>query len=344
MELESRGVNEFNDRLATKVNTVLLIIHIGLLAMFAMLHAPIMVIVNVFSILTYIVLYKVLKISQVIFVIVVYIEILVHMLFATVCMGWDCGYQLYCFSLLPIIYHTEYLAKKNGGKTTFPNIISLIIMLCFIFSRIHTLTYKPVYDTLDDATMLVLFSTNIVMIFGFIMGYMGMYVKMTLNVEGRLLRSATYDELTGLPNRYKMHSEFLDIKDDEDVSIAIMDIDDFKNVNDTYGHGAGDKVLKEVASVLKSIQNERTIVSRWGGEEFLVVCKGAGQTKHLQEIMEEARKTVQELTIIYNSIDIKVTISAGVTGREAGELLETTVRRADEMLYQAKSSGKNKVI
>lgn len=126
------------------------------------------------------------------------------------------------------------------------------------------------------------------------------------------------------------------------VSFIFLDIDDFKKINDTYGHLAGDEVLKSVAEVIKHSVRDGDTVARWGGEEMAITLIGATETDACRKA-EEIRKKVEALKFP-NNPDLKVTISAGVATAVVGKSFDETLDCADKALYKAKETGKNKVV
>lgn len=141
------------------------------------------------------------------------------------------------------------------------------------------------------------------------------------------------DPLTGLPNRRSMY-QALDTSDP--LTVALIDLDDFKKVNDTLGHPAGDKVLVALAAVLRESLPRGAVVGRWGGEEFLVVMPRTSTDSALIWA-EHARRTV-ELDASAN-----ITLSVGVTSRRTQESHAEMLKRADALMYHAKRTGKNRV-
>ncbi len=128
----------------------------------------------------------------------------------------------------------------------------------------------------------------------------------------------------------------------KDISFLFFDIDHFKKINDTYGHATGDLVLKTVADTLKKDLRVGDIIARWGGEEFIAILLGANEEQakmKAEQIREEVEKIVFD-----EPQDLKVTISIGVSEFEDGKTFEDLVNHADEALYSAKNSGRNKVI
>ena len=130
------------------------------------------------------------------------------------------------------------------------------------------------------------------------------------------------------------------------LSIVLFDLDKFKSVNDTYGHLAGDVVLRVVAAqVLRTIRTE-DVLSRYGGEEFVILVRGIEHT-NVTHFGERVRKAVERLSIPWEQLQLKATISVGIAAlNECGEGAagEKVLHLADERLYRAKSSGRNRVI
>jgi diguanylate cyclase (GGDEF)-like protein/PAS domain S-box-containing protein len=124
--------------------------------------------------------------------------------------------------------------------------------------------------------------------------------------------------------------------------LLFIDIDHFKQVNDTYGHDAGDEVLKMVAKTLLTALRESDFVSRWGGEEFLIALSNTNAEK-LAIVAERCRALTESSVLDKDGARLRVTISIGATLAEPEDSLESIVRRADLLLYQSKTSGRNRV-
>jgi diguanylate cyclase (GGDEF)-like protein len=126
------------------------------------------------------------------------------------------------------------------------------------------------------------------------------------------------------------------------LSVALGDVDHFKNVNDTHGHGAGDEVLKRVAQVLASTVRVGDRVVRFGGEEFLLILPGVG-AEMAARIADRARTTLARTPLAVGSTLIPVTISMGVAERRDGEDRDSVIQRADAAMYRAKQGGRNRI-
>ncbi len=155
------------------------------------------------------------------------------------------------------------------------------------------------------------------------------------------------DELTQLFNRRAFASNAVKEREfcmtsNSDLSVLIIDLDDFKLINDKYGHAVGDEVLKQVSKLIKGYVRKSDSVYRWGGEEFVVLLPVTG----LFEANQVANKLVNKLSEtkfnISNIIDLSLTVSIGVAQWVVGESIsKETLVRADKALYKAKQSGKN---
>lgn len=166
-----------------------------------------------------------------------------------------------------------------------------------------------------------------------------------LNSELRL--AANLDPLTGVRNRRAAQEETDRICEDDaqDVAFLMLDIDDFKTLNDKYGHAIGDDCIRQVARSIADTLRSCDLVSRYGGEEFLVVLTGANAESAFAAA-ERIRKSIEQLRIggAENSIDRTTTVSIGLALRHGNEAPEGTIGRADEALYTAKRTGKNRTV
>ena len=159
-----------------------------------------------------------------------------------------------------------------------------------------------------------------------------------------LERLSTTDSLTALPNRLRIDSilyqEFA--RSDRyhtQLSLILLDIDEFKSVNDTYGHPVGDSVLIEIGAMLAANVRHSDVAGRWGGEEFLIVCPEIG--------LDDAVAMADKLRLIIAAHPFPIvghrTASFGVTNHQRGDQIKDMLVRADEALYRAKRQGRNRV-
>nr|WP_315207148.1 GGDEF domain-containing protein [uncultured Albidiferax sp.] len=164
----------------------------------------------------------------------------------------------------------------------------------------------------------------------------------------KIQRIATRDELTGTANRrfmMEMMREEIQRVDRSGATlmVAILDIDYFKRVNDTYGHQAGDRCLQEFARVVQASIRATDRLARWGGEEFLVLLSDTDFALALA-CLERVRTQVEQAVVTLGAIEIRITVSIGVTQYQTGDSIEQTIDRADLALYAAKAQGRNQVV
>jgi two-component system cell cycle response regulator len=173
------------------------------------------------------------------------------------------------------------------------------------------------------------------------------YIMKILETKNKLLAiKATTDELTGLFNRRffweMLKKEISRSKRQNTVfSILMLDIDDFKHINDTYGHLAGDTVLKTLANIFKKQLRQSDTVARFGGEEFIILLPDTDADKAFI-VGNKLRKIIEKTN--FTNIDEKITVSIGISDSTEAEDFETIVYLSDERLYKAKKAGKNKVV
>ncbi|WP_292896361.1 MULTISPECIES: GGDEF domain-containing protein [unclassified Nitratireductor] len=170
----------------------------------------------------------------------------------------------------------------------------------------------------------------------------------TLSARSESLQHAALtDSLTGMQNRRffddalrEYLQEFRRIE--KPVGLMVLDLDHFKQVNDTHGHDVGDEVLRAVARCLKDLTRYHDVVARMGGEEFAIVAPNMNN-ESLVKLAERIRRAVGALVIETSNVNIRVTISVGLSIWNGRESAEEFYRRADKMLYEAKRLGRNRV-
>lgn len=154
-----------------------------------------------------------------------------------------------------------------------------------------------------------------------------------------------HDSLTALYNARKLNEDLGKISENNHpYSLLILDVDNFKNLNDTYGHLVGDKALEEIGIVLNNLRSDSIDYYRYGGEEFVsLVFDGTGQ-KTL-DLAESIHDRIAEIPLFSEEGEpLKITVSIGVAHRKPHEDMKITLLRADQALYQAKHLGKNQTV
>jgi two-component system, cell cycle response regulator len=160
----------------------------------------------------------------------------------------------------------------------------------------------------------------------------------------KLEKLSITDPLTGLYNRRYITERMEEenevfLRKNREFSMMLLDIDHFKTLNDTYGHDCGDYVLKLVAQKLLFIVRKSDIVSRWGGEEFLILLPET--SKHTaKKLAERIRKNIENMPILYEQCNYHITLTIGISENKS-ESIHNIIKRADNALYIGKNSGRN---
>lgn len=172
--------------------------------------------------------------------------------------------------------------------------------------------------------------------------------KSTTEMKNSLRKLIEQDALTGLYNRRFGDMQFQSVWNrnqqyNEQITIIMGDIDYFKKVNDTYGHVAGDMVLKKVSSIIKNKVANNGFVIRWGGEEFLICCYKISPEK-VYDIVADIHKEIEHTVIEYENNQIKVTMTFGMALGNTSMQSEEIIKEADDKLYEGKQGGRNTIV
>ncbi|NMP31212.1 GGDEF domain-containing protein [Thalassotalea sp. M1531] len=263
-------------------------------------------------------------------------------------------------SIIPMVWAIVYTGGhlNTGLYWTFPFPITLFILFGYLrglqlnivlFSGIAFLVLSPeqIEASYRIAEVSRYFAAYIVNI---ILCLIGEYYRSRSHTELTKLsverqRQANTDPLTKLPNRRFINTAFMNMVTDEQfdhfpITIAVLDVDHFKQVNDNYGHDAGDLVLKQLADVIKSSVRDTDIVARTGGEEFLMIFLDAEIQTGLI-IAEKVREAVENSQFDIQNRSLPITVSIGCVEAKTYQQFEQGTLLADKQLYKAKSSGRN---
>ena len=201
----------------------------------------------------------------------------------------------------------------------------------------ETLIYKPVSPQFGEQTSII----------AHLVHFVDAMTKEWESAHSKLVVLAERDALTGLMNRRAMERSFKDILHDalaSDIPFAVMmlDMDDFKGINDTFGHAMGDEALVALADILRSSVRSVDIVSRWGGDEFFVILTHADRAA-AERVVERIHRGASSLSLLMPD-KRSVGLSIGVTLPRVHDTPESIFQRADAALYESKrTAGKNKV-
>ncbi len=281
------------------------------------------------------------------------LEVVLHAILATVLVGFGSGFQVYCVAMIAVSCYITFTWEcfKHGTRETVA--FSLFAMfgyyVCYVISRL----FEPVY-VIDETAEMIMYIVNAFLMFMVIFAFM-MLLFWDINhrsdklaaKNSQLDEMSKKDPLTKLYNRRYMNYELNRrmsnlIGEGRIFGLIMADIDNFKRVNDTYGHDVGDDVLIAVANEFTSALRGDDCVCRWGGEEFLVIVNGNHQVT--ADVAERIRKRIEALTIKSNGHELKITMTFGISESIPGLRVERLIQIADERLYKGKQDGKNCVV
>lgn len=325
------------------INSVILFLVIALAGFFFLCKASILIWFSIPTLLVYILGYVLISKDRLdIYVRLVYFWITFYMCLCTFCLGYKIGFHLYCFSMIPIIFYTEYMADKLGRTKVNAFVASSIIAICYLLSTGYTAFKGPIYPV-DNSIAGAFWTFNSVIVIAFLVFYSRLMLSLIGDYENQLKQTALIDRLTGLYNRHYMVGRLESAtKENGPHSVAMIDIDDFKKINDRYGHNAGDYILINVARIMREVCKDCDI-SRWGGEEFLIYSSGNLRAKGLP-MFETLRQRVESEDFVFGEEHIKVTITSGMAEYTSDSSVDKWVNAADDNLYTGKKTGKNKVV
>ncbi len=252
------------------------------------------------------------------------------------------------FGILSVTLLINFI-DQNGISTTLPTIAADLDAA----SRVDKIVYLNKLLFVTGALLATALFFGTFFIYPLIRGQVreeGKLRAMTVSLSARsqtLEQAALTDGLTGMQNRRYFDDalreylhEFRRI--DRPVGLMILDLDHFKQVNDTHGHDVGDEVLRAVATCLRGMTRYHDVVARLGGEEFAVVTPNM-DVELLARFAERIRKAIANMSIMSGNVRLKVTTSVGLAVWDHKESAEDFYRRADRQLYEAKKQGRNRV-
>lgn len=262
------------------------------------------------------------------------------------CFGWSGGMQNYFFIILLLSFFTIHGSK--GFKFTIASLVLIArVMMIFCFGgMLPEIEISVLGNRLIQTANITAVFTAVIMISYIYSRQENEAESKLMKYNDKLMREATTDQLTGLYNRRRAKAFLNDVTSAAYVgaiTLVMGDIDFFKRVNDTYGHDAGDEVLKSVANVMSEICGKDAFLTRWGGEEFLMVFAGKNGDE-TYGIVEKLRLQIMNQPIMVKDTAITVTMTYGLAEYDFSGNIENTIKEADEKLYRGKESGRNRVV
>ena len=316
-------------------------------SMFAIGVYPLAVI-NIGSIFSYIIMYGIVKFKRAYFAagLLIAVEVMIYIPLAVYFIGMNTfGVMLY-FVLIFMEWNVPYTSTRNVG------VLTVIIWFAVMGTLVLGVLVPPVYPILQPSAVLILsiFHINLTFAGLAVVLFVTMVVRTTIAASTAALikkykAQATVDALTELPNRRSADLFIAELAESEparDWCVAMLDIDDFKQVNDTLGHAAGDDVLRTLARTLSSTLRRTDMVFRWGGEEFLLFLADA-DLNTAKGFLEKLRISIGEHPISSGEHSIPITVTIGLARVDIRNIRDS-IDQSDQRLYDGKRSGKNKVV
>lgn len=328
------------------------LVHIFLTCLFGYFKVTPLFIFNIFSVLTYLFSTKFIKRNDFLTVYyITYSEIVIHSFVATVCVGWQYGFAQYIIAIIPVCYYMCYTMNTKHRRMIIANGSVLFAVLAFLSCKVLSFYITPIYELHLKSLELGLYIFNSICTFLFLILFSMIFVfeinssSIQLQHKNAILEKlASTDPLTGLYNRRSMNLFLTQAQESgSNFSIIMFDIDDFKKINDNYGHDFGDIVLREIAQITTDQVKGNGYVCRWGGEEVLILINSP-DTEKVCHIAEDIRRNVANHIFKFDSKWIHCTITLGVSAHHMEDTIEETITKADYNLYVGKRGGKNVVI
>jgi diguanylate cyclase (GGDEF)-like protein len=260
--------------------------------------------------------------------------------------GWALGAQNFLLVLLMLLFLASYV--RLPGKFAAAALFCAVRILLYFYAASHVpLKSMPGWFYSINSI------THSIVIFTAATALVTMASQHTIETERKLMEtnkkvrvSACHDSLTNLMNRRACYEEFernLETWTSGAISIAMGDIDFFKQLNNSYGHDAGDAVLVHLAELFQETVRDKGYCARWGGEEFLFVFYGRnGDDSYI--LLEDLRRKIAAEPVEFAGKKLCITMTFGLEEYSFGRPMDVTIKRADVKLYQGKNTGRNRVV
>ena len=284
-----------------------------------------------------------------------FIEILFYSSFSTILVGWQWGFMFYTVSMVPIAFYLSYTMPGFERRMAPPILVSVAVSINYMTVDAIMRHIEPVYTRPFNENLVNFFHYfNSVLAFVILLFFSMLFALEVRHMQYQLEREnnklseiANYDSLTRLLNRRSMtvfmRKLFEEVQETQNPFCLIMiDIDDFKKVNDTYGHTVGDQVLIMVSDSITKNVRENDYVCRWGGEEILVILMT--EINNAQKTAERIRKDIVNTVITEKNTEIRVSVTMGISQYHDKVSIRELINEADEKLYYGKRHGKDQVV
>lgn len=335
------------------------LMHLTFLILFIIIKLYTMVVFNVFSVSFYVVMAclcgkKSFMTKSFRWIFLMYLEIFVHAFICTGFLGMETCFFLYTMMTIPVVIYYLFLTCSSDifkRWTVIYSAISIAILSALILmdhfdAPLFILMRREISRDQIDLMRSINIVFNIFLLIGFSCLFsleIHSLIKKLNDTNERLNFIATHDALTGLFNRHSLRDSLNSLeKSSEPFCLVMGDLDDFKKVNDTYGHDCGDIVLKTVAEIIMKNIPEKDIACRWGGEEILIIMHGS--TDECLSVIKRIKSEINSLALEYDGRAVNISMTFGFAPGSLSDDIDELLTLVDKRLYKGKSSGKNIII
>jgi diguanylate cyclase len=266
---------------------------------------------------------------------------------ATYFFGWNSGYFFSTVLVIPIVFLNSNL--KQPIKKIIAFLIGCLLLFLFFFSWSHQSLWVAEKNILHWLyAMNLVFTITILSVTSHFFEMAASDAERALIVANKKLTGlATTDPVTNLVNRRTMMTRIEQEKErmergGKPFTLIMIDVDNFKQVNDEYGHDGGDFVLVNLAEMINLSLRKQDVIARWGGDEFLMLLPET-ELEGGRVVAEKIRSRIIRSPFVYREMDIPVTVTFGVGLCDSNVGIGSCIRKADQALYQGKQAGKNRV-
>ncbi len=326
--------------MSRRVTVVAAGVDLALLGLFTVLGSPLLAWLNVLSMAIYAAAYwLLLRRANLAALVLIWLEVTGHAALGTWLIGWDSGFHYYLLMFIPAI-------TVSAGRQLRPALLLLALFLFYL--GLHALSqHFGAQAPLGAQGLAVVHGFNVAVVFCMAAYTARFYYGTVRRAEEQLQAQAATDPLTGLSNRRNLiaraERSLADARlTGRPTALVIADIDHFKQINDRYGHDAGDQILVGIGALLLRASRAHDVVARWGGEEFLILLPDTS-AEAAEALAERVRSAVAARSMHHAGVAINATLSLGVTAVQPGEALSSAIARADRALYRSKDTGRDRV-
>lgn len=271
-----------------------------------------------------------------------YFEIIFFSAMTELISGGHFGTLTFVIGMVAVIFFM--LPYSNRKKHIYQLIGAALAVAISLISVFNYSLYPELMDLVLHHSSFVKVLNLIITLFS-LFYLTNLYLVELRTTREKLDYSSNHDMLTGLYNRRFFESIMKRSKDEKETSfsVAMLDVDDFKKINDTYGHETGDRVLAAVSKCIESCLPQDAVAVRWGGEEFVLYLPQADSDQALA-VLNDFRTKLSEQTIYHKGNRVTFTATIGLCTGESIADYEEYLRQADEKLYWGKKHGKNQIV